>query len=402
MGFGSFDDSFSDSFDTVPSPPARQVEYVLRIRNPRTLRLVAVIGVYGSMSWTRRSVEAGDFSLAVPAAHIVADDLQHPNLIEVLRDGETEFVGVMQHCAYDATKEEWTISGQDIKGFWLSARITHPGDEEFAAQVNVPAEMAMKHYLAANLTEPADPLRDVHAELEAGFTVESDLARGATVNYNTRWRPLLDVLNELAEMGGLTHDVLLQGAGAVPYYEYVVRERRDATATGGTPVIFSVTRFSNVAEAEYVRDALRLTNACYALGAGEGVARDRREVVDEQSIASSFRRESVIDARQADTVSKLEEAATLAIAQSLRDMVSARMQPLLVGPTLYRAQWDVGDDVTLEFAAIGVQADVRIDEVTVTIEGGEETVRVALGRRPQTLARIFSEVVARVRQVQVA
>lgn len=378
-------------------------EYIVRIRSAKTLKIAAFIGVYSSASWTRRSVGAGDFSLVVPGAEVDAAAIAQHRLVEVVRDGAHEFAGIIQHRVYDGATEQWTLSGQDIKGFWLSGRVTHPGASEFDTQTAVPAETAMKHYVNAHLVAPSDATRDVNAELDVGFTVEADVARGTTVNYNARWRPLLEVLNELAEMGGLTHDVILQGSAATAAYQYVVRERRDATAgTGAVPVIFSVVRHRNAAEAQYTEDGLRMTNACYALGTGEGAARALREVTDSDSLDSGFRRESVIDVRQGDTNAKLDEAATLAIAQSLRDMVAATMQPLLVGATLYRDQWDVGDDVTLEFADIGVQADVRIDEVMVTIEGGEERIAVALGRRPQTLARIFVEVVARTRPVQVA
>jgi hypothetical protein len=361
-------------------------EYNLRFRNPRTLAWLGEMPRYKSAIWTRRPVLAGSFSLAVHKDDIAAAVIPEGAIFEVLRDNTFEFAGVLEQPEYDAITQMWKLSGPDLKGFWLKTREINPGASEFDAQLGIAAQTAMIHYVTDHLTAPTDSDRDVNGELTGiDFTCRGTAGLGSTVYKNARWENLLSVLAELALEGDLIHDVVLK-----PYhtgYEYQVSAPTDATEDGGgTPVVFSVSR-DNVGEAVYVRDMRRIVNACYALGSGTGAARTVREVKDTTSVTNDFRREGHVDARAAGADSdRLDMAGNGVISQSLLNAQTARMSPLNIEPTLYRRDWDIGYDVTVDFNVIGVQVDKRIEEVRVVLERGEK-VQVSLGAQAQTLPR---------------
>lgn len=345
------------------------VDYNLRFRNPRTLALLGNMPKYESAQWWRRAVEAGEFSIDVNRQQIDVSDIPRLAVFEIMRDNVPEFAGIVEDREYDALTQTWTLSGRDLKGFWLSSRQIDPGASEFDDQVSIVAEQAMKHYVTDHLVAPIVTARTVDDELtNITFTVEGSHGFGSSIDFNGRWQNLFSVVKELAFKGDVLHDVVIRDG--YTGYEYRVSEPVDATeGGGGTPVIFSVSR-DNVGEAIYVEQYANIVNAMYVLGTGSGATRTVREVDDQTSIDADFRREGHIDGRQADTDAKLDLLGASAILQSLRDALTARMIPLNLDPSRYRDEWDLGYNVTVDFSDIGVQVDVRIEEIYLTLESG--------------------------------
>jgi hypothetical protein len=344
-------------------------EYTLQFRNPRTLEVLGQMPFFKSLQWWRRPVKAGAFSISVHKDDIDPSVIPEDAIFELKRDNEAEFAGVLDFPEYDAITQTWELKGPDLKGFWLSKREINVDGANFDTQSGVVAETAMKHYVEDHLTAPSDSDRDVNAELTGiTFDVEGTHGFGNTVDFNGRWQNLLSVLAELALKGNVIHDVVLKAGDTG--YQYQVSEPIDATVTSGdTPVVFSVSR-DNVGEAVYVRDKRRISNAVYVLGSGTGGARTVREVKDAASITADFRRESHIDARQAEAdADSLDMAGERVIAQSLLNAQTGRMMPLNLEPTVYRRDWDIGYEVTIDFNVIGVQIDRRIEEIHGILEG---------------------------------
>lgn len=345
----------------------------MRFRNSRTLALFGNMPKYESVQWWRRAVDAGEFSIDVNRQQIDVSDIPRLAVFEIMRDNVPEFAGVVENREYDALTQTWTLSGRDLKGFWLSSRQIDPGfaDEiEFDDQLAIPAETAMKHYVTDHLVAPIVVARTVDDELTGiDFTVEGTHGFGEDVHKNARWENLLSVLIELAHKGVLLHDVVMKDG--YTGYEYRVSEPVDATeSTGATPVIFSVSS-DNVGEAVYVEQYSNIVNAMYVMGSGSGATRTIREVDDQTSIDADFRREGHIDGRQAeDDNDRLDMVGAVAILRSLVDARTARMQPLNLDPTRYRSEWDLGHEVTVVFDVIGVQVDIRIEEIYLSLEHG--------------------------------
>ncbi len=344
-------------------------EYTLQFRNPRTLAVLGQMPFFKSLQWWRRPVKAGAFSISVHKDDIDPAVIPEDAIFELQRDNEAEFAGVLDFPEYDAIMQTWKLQGPDLKGFWLRNREINVDGAAFDTQSGVVAEMAMKHYVEDHLTAPSDATRDVNAELDGiTFDIEGTHGFGNTVDKNARWENLLAVLSALALKGNVIHDVVLKPGDTG--YQYQVSEPVDATVTSGdTPVVFSVSR-DNVGEAVYVRDKRRISNAVSVLGSGVGAARTVREVTDAASITADFRRESHVDARQAEAdADSLEMAGDRVIDQSLLNAQTARITPLNLEPTVYRRDWDIGYDVTIDFNVIGVQIDRRIEEIHGILEG---------------------------------
>ena len=187
-------------------------DYILRIRDPRTLKLVAILPEYDSVTWTRRDLEAGSFQLDIFLDQL--DDVTNVarnNIFEVVRDGTFEFAGVIRRSLYNALDRKLVLSGPDIKGFWLSNREIDPGASEFDVQSGVVGETAMIHYVNDHLMAPSDSTRKMSSELTSPITATARAtnAKGSSVDFNARWENLLKLLVEIGERADLTHDIVI-------------------------------------------------------------------------------------------------------------------------------------------------------------------------------------------------
>lgn len=379
------------------------VEYTILLRDPRTLALLGELPHYIGARWTRSDVEQGSMQLTVHRRSVDATLIARNTIVEVRRDGASEFAGMIRALEFDALADVWTLSGPCLK-WWLAGRQLRPAaGQEYDSQAAVAAESAMKHYVADHLTAPVDASRNVNAELSGiTFDIEPDQGRGATVSFNGRYVNLFSgCLSPLATAGELLHDVVLQDAYAG--YRYQVSVPVDATrATGVEPVVFSA-GWDNVGKLVYREDYTTAVNAISVLGQGTGALRTVREVTDAASIASDFRRETSADSRNNATNAALDQDGAAVLARALAETIQIDAEPLPVGPTLYREAWDLGYDVTLAIPEIGVEIDKRIVEVTVTLDANQgETISVALGSPARTQARIIAEALRRTNRVQVA
>ena len=377
-------------------------DYVLRVRDPRTLKLVAMLPQYDGVTWTRRDLEAGSFQLDIFLDQLddVADVARN-NILEVVRDGTFEFAGVIRRSAYSALDRKFVLSGPDIKGFWLANREIDPGASEFDVQSGVVGETAMIHYVNDHLIAPSDSTRKMANELTSPITAtaRATAGKGSSVDFNARWENLLKLLVEIGERADLTHDIVI--SPNFTGYEYQVSVPTDATQdTGTTPIIFSV-QWDNVGDNDYEENYLRVANAVFVLADGTGTGRTVREVKDTTSITDDFRVEAHMDARQADSTARQDEQGNLKIARLLADAITAKATPLTVADEAYRTDWDLGYDVSIAFNDIGKTLDRRIKEVKITLVRQQETIQVSFGQPPRTLARLIDEVTNRSVRAQV-
>lgn len=378
-------------------------DYTLLLRDSKTLTSQAELAFYKDAKWRRHVTEPGDFEILLHLEQIGAiADVARNRLVEIRRDGVYEFAGVIRKFHYEAHSKNIRIGGPDLKGFWLSSREIDPGASEFDSQSGVAAETAMKHYVDDHLVAPSAAARNVNNELTGiTFLTQGDSLRGTSVEYSGRWVNLLTALIDLARSGDVLQDVIIRSDYGG--YEYQVSSPVDATEdTGAIPVVFSI-GWDNVSSLIYKEDFSAAVNALSVLGTGSGAARVVQEVLDAASIAADFRREGHLDSRQADTVAKLTQAGRIAIAQSLFDAISADAEPLLVGPTLYRNQWDIGYDVTLAIPELNVEIDRRIVEVQIRLDEQEgEKMEICIASSQLGLVRSLSQALAKANPSQVA
>lgn len=381
-------------------------DYVVRLRNYRTLRIVRPLA-FDSISWTRGR-EGSSFVAEVPLLGRNGEpqlspqlDLVPYNVLEVLRSvdgGRTwrhEFAGSLGKSPSDEDSLKFVLSGLSTKSFWLSSRIIVPPEgQEYDAVEGVPAETAILHYLNANLIAPADEERAVSNDISAGFPLPADRGRGSLVSYNGRHQFLLEMAQQLSLSGDVIDDMTISGSE----YRYSVKSPVDKTQK----VIFSLDR-QQLSNATYEDDYMRRVNAVYALGTGSGADRVVEVVTDETSIASTLRRETVLDVRDGTTTDLLRQAALTHMAE--RDLEARRAGVVLAGTAIeqYRQKWDVGDDVTVNVPRLGVSLTRRIEAVTVTLDNANyETVSIQLGKPPLGLAGALADLQKKINKIAVA
>ncbi|MCK9496899.1 MAG: siphovirus ReqiPepy6 Gp37-like family protein [Dehalococcoidia bacterium] len=388
-------------------------DYQILVRDLSTLEVVGEVPVYRNMTWQRRDLEAGSFSLTVPRQRLVTrrvydadeeewsetsaeesygDLIALGRLIEVRRDdgdgNECEFAGVITDRALDAIRDQWTLTGPDLKGWFLERRIVGATVEETVAATA--GETAMKGYVDDHGGTSGHPFA---GELDVDWDIEADTARGPDVDFTALRRNLLrEVLVPIGRQSDLWHDVVIVEDGT-PGYEYRVYEQTDATLdTGAIP--FSVS-WDNVAAMTYRESIRGVANDLTVLGDGSGDSRTTRNVTDTSHINAHGRTEGLLDARDATTNDEIDEQGATAIADGIREAVQVTAEPLQAGVgSVYRRDWDIGRVVTVAIADEAISADRLIVGVEVVLEssGGrpDERVRMFLGDAEQTLPRVLA------------
>lgn len=353
------------------------------LRNARTLAFLGEAAEYQALSWIRRDIEEGEFSLTINR-NLIPDNFTRKNtLVHIRRDGLDEFFGIirnrqLQQPESGRAEEEWLLTGPDLKWF-LGGRIIDPDPDEHDSQIGVAAETAMRHYVDAHLLARAD-LRE---ELEVDFkNMATDPPLGMEVEYNARYDNLLKALQDLALAGEVCHEVLLDHEG----YVYMVNGYRASS------VVFTI---HDVKHLTYEERTQGIVNSVYVLGGGEGIARNVAVVTDENSIAENFRREVAVDYRQASLESTLAQRGRNEILRTDQESLTVAFEPLGLpvagAPYAYRQDWDLCDQVTVSIPSLGVTVERMIVEVEVAADAKEqELVRVALGSPSPRLNRALA------------
>lgn len=385
--------------------------YQITIRNGGTLDLLAEIGRYSHLSYTRAELEAGAFTLVMTLddwltykSDTGSDPFTARNVVEVRRDSgagfEPEFTGLILRRKYDAMKRMWAFEGQSLLGLLAMARIVPPEGQQYDVQAaGVAGETAMKHYTADHFAARiAGGLFTT-----ASFAVVESQGRGDAATYqgyNGRFQSVLEATVEIGRAAKLLHRVVLNDD--YTGYRYEVYVPVDKTVGSEAPVIFS--REFMATELRYEQSYAGLVNTIYTLGAGSGASRAALLVSDATSIGLAGRREGYIDARDADTDGKLTSAAQAELAARLAESETVMAQASLTGPWQYRRDYDLGDEVTVALPEIGVQLDRRIAEVHISLEGNDkhEEISIVFGLTRDVLALMLKRISLRSQSVEVA
>ena len=168
-------------------------DYTIRVRDGTSFALVAEIDRYLLASYTRRFQAPGSFTLVVNRHQPAIGYLTKPAaLIEFLRDGVSDFIGVVLHVqagpvigdrqaaavggglsniyGQDEASETWTISGIDL-GHLANRRVALPfpfgtTDQSVSMgattddQLGVAADTALRHYVNANMIASGETARN--------------------------------------------------------------------------------------------------------------------------------------------------------------------------------------------------------------------------------------------------
>lgn len=333
------------------------------------------IADYKSLRIRREWRGPGEFELHTALKH--ADVLTRDSII--FPPGAPEKAMIIE--AIKTTAGELTASGYMASGI-LRRRVCVPGISSEATygydRVTGAAETVLKHYVAANCTNPESTARKIGC-----MDIEPDAQRGMQgIPWSARFDNLSDVCASICAYADCGYAVVPDFAQKKLVFVYL--PGRDLVS-GTKRVTFGAT-FGNVSDTSYTEDAKSYRNAMYIGGAGED---ENRAIIGAGEAQGLARREAWAEAGSISDPEELAyEAAHKLADKPLIKTIGASV--LATGAYRYGTDWDVGDLVAVE--AAGRRMHTRITQVQESHESGRPlTLSVTFGDPPQGITRILRE-----------
>lgn len=244
------------------------------------------------------------------------------------------------------------------------------------------AETVIKEFVEENAgPSAASPPRVSLSGVTAGLTVQPDNGNGGTWTGNRAWKPLLEVIRDIANAEGVDIDVV--GTGAAQFMFVVYNGQRgvdrsligyDPTTglngAGNYPVIFSFA-FGNMAEPEATLKHADEINAVFVLGQGQNEERD--VVLQQDGSASGQSPWNQIEITR--STQETLNAALQAIGNQVLNELQARQEfnfdIALQGNRVYGKDFHWGDLVTAEFDGVQYNEKITGVDITVAAQGNE-------------------------------
>ena len=360
--------------------------YHLRLKD-QTGAVSAILTHWLSLTYTKRVNSVGSYTLMLDGddsrVSLFALDAQ----IEVWRADPAQSIAwyADSEFLHRSTTRERLVSGEHRftsagRGYndLLGRRIIAAAAGSAGAEKAGVAETVAKEYV----DEQAGPGAGVRALY--GFTVQADAAQGNSITFKRARRNLLEVLQEIALVGGGDFAVVGTGAAAFAFRWYDGQLGTDRTVgnSGGNPSVIFAVEFGNMGQPRYALSRLDEVNAVYVGGQGEGATRTVNERTDAAAIAASpwNRREAFRDARNESAAAGLNARGDEEL-ESAQAKESFSFEVLQVPSCLYGKHYFLGDLVTGRFGT--VQVDKKVLQVTVNVaaqgQGGQiENISVEL------------------------
>lgn len=214
---------------------------------------------------------------------------------------------------------------------------------------------------------------DTQADISAYLTIQADLGLGASVAKAATRRKLDRVIQELAEASAtagtyLACEIVAPSESTLELRTYAQLRGVDHTASSAQPVILSERR-GNVENVILRIDRRNEVTFVIAGGAGEGDARTIATAVDATRMAESplNRIEQFVEDSNVTDTAQLQNMADAAL-RAGEPLIEIDADLVETPATTRGLHFDLGDRLTVEHR--GMQFDVRLDAVVVTVRGG--------------------------------
>lgn len=292
--------------------------------------------------------------------------------------------------------ENWIIRALSLKA-WLGMRITIPPTDASQDAITADAESVMHHYVNNAVINPAD----IGDKLE-GVALSSNLLRGPTVSWQSRFKNVAEELSEISMFSGLGWNIDVDASDK--QFVFKALEGRNLTVNQNTlpPAIFSP-EFNTLGQLSYTESYLNYRN--YAIVAGQGEGAERRTVtvgnatgydrfvvfVDARDIADETEGDNPTPRPPAEIDADLTARGQQKLAEYEQE-VYLEGQALSKSQLEYERDYDLGDIVTLQNKDWGVTLDTRITEIKEVYEVGGRKIDVTFGNsRPTLISKIKQE-----------
>ena len=240
-----------------------------------------------------------------------------------------------------------------------------------------PADDVIKEIVREQAASPTDTARQLP------IAVSQNTSQAPTISKGFAWRPVLDVIQEIAadstEDGTyLAFDIVNTGSSALEFRTYVDQRGIDRRFPNGVVPLLIGPEFGNVGQITVRREWSSEITAVTVLGPGQGTRRQTTtQINSSRADRSPWRyREFVISSNESNTVAERRAEARAAL-RAGRPIVSIDGRLLSTQNSLYGRDWGWGDYLSLQ-SGFGFTIDSRVDAVQVSVTREREQIDAVL------------------------
>lgn len=363
-------------------------DYQVIVLSHRTGATLAVFsGEQITMKYSRLLNGVGVVSLALPLVPDYQTIFAVDNYVEVLRTDpvtgrlgveETYLVREFNPHRDDDNTETLIVGGLSLNHL-IKRRLIYPPDDPLQAggysTKSGDATVVMRGYCREQMGDLASVPRQT-----VNLTIPPGVSNGNTIGDRLRLENLLDKMQDFAKRSYVDFQLRRVSTNALSLDIGPIGIDRTQTANyPGKPfVLFSVQR-NNLNQPSLEIDRRDEQNYVYVEGQGQGAARLIYPLGSEAVGDSLYNRiEFKVDASNAEDNDPLTIIGQAR--DALRDKRAVKTfthQPNDESPgVVYRADWDVGDLVTVAWELFGFIEDLRVTSIEITISGDDEQLEV--------------------------
>lgn len=210
---------------------------------------------------------------------------------------------------------------------------------------------------------------------------------GSTITEQTRLKNLAEEISRVLSSEGLGWGLEIDG----PNHRFIFNVLEGVDRTNS--VLFGL-KYGNMASYRKIKDSIASRNIIYVGGQGEGAL---REIIAVDGADGGRRKETFIDARDAETTQELSERGFQALSESVS--VDAFEFQTLNRQFIYEVNYDLGDYVTVVVDKANASA-MQIRKVTEVYERDSITITPEFGKTERTIQSVFSNTSARIAKLE--
>ena len=331
---------------------------------------------FSSLTFQRRLYEAGQFILKTFFSPENYTLLKAGNLIMVGNDATK--VGLIKEFTYqqEGNTEIITIKGYELKTI-LSQRITIPiSPDSHQSFSGIETETIMKEIVQRNCKTYFNfPLLEL----------ATDLGRGATFDFNSRYKKVADELKNLGVQDGFGWKVYLDLAAGK--YEFDIIEGTDRTSTSANPVIFA-DKWNNIRNQIYSKSDMNSYNYAIVGGQGEGALRTIVETGGSETGVDLI--VNFVDARDINVTAELTARGDAKISEN-SSVESFECTIISDKPFEKDVDYFLGDYVTIQNEKLGLQLNKQITGINEYYQAQNEIVEVIFGAAVKGIISLIND-----------
>ena len=346
---------------------AQQIQSAVEMRQQKQVKVYnidlmrqGVIDVYRSLIWTRKYKEAGTVELHAALNSRNLKLLQKENIITMTGSVES---AIIEGMAADDYSNEITATGR-----MLSSGLSRRGIRTVVNVSNKAYEDVMRQLVDVSAISNTNPLPHLALGKKRGL--------GGTVTLQVSYKDLYTYMTKLSACSNLGFRI--RGDYKNKKFIFEVYEGKDHSEnqTGNKRVIFSEI-YRNINKTTFTTNDQNYKTHAVVFGDGEGTARTVMEATIDPAATGWERREIMVDARdiKRDNLTDAQYKAAL-VQRGTEKLAEYGIVECLEAVTLpnmnftYKADYDLGDIVTVNKKAWGIKMDKRITEVQEIYENG--------------------------------